>query len=134
MLTMYPTKVEVIDFVIDTLESNNILYEFDNYDSLDNIESAQTSLWMFETSEENKEEIGRILSKIDEKRLNRLKDLGAPEIIIQNELAPLNCNYGLIVDSVLQSSIETILQSLEIKYNILNKDEYIKEDQIFIIT
>ena len=126
ILTMYPRKVEVVDFILDILESNNIEYELDYlFNSLDNMELDQTSLWMFETTKENKEEISKILSEPDQKRVNILKDLGAPEIIMQHELAPLNCNYGLIVDSSLQSSIESILQLLKLKYSILDIDEYV---------
>ena len=42
ILTMYPRKIDVIDFVIGILESNNIEYEFeDNFsDLLDKIELA----------------------------------------------------------------------------------------------
>lgn len=121
ILTIYPIKEETIDFIFDILESNNVEYEFYEWSELDEIESAQTSLWMFETSMEDKEEISKILSEIDQGKLNRLKDMGAPEWIIQNESAPVNCNYGIIVDSSLQSLIENILQSQRLEYKILDK-------------
>ena len=129
ILTMYPRKVEVIDFIFELLDSNNIEYEYYNaFYELDNIDSVTTSLWIFETSKLEKEKISKILSKPDQARLNRLKEWGAPEIIIQNELAPVNCNYGIIIDSNLQSSIESILQSLNLKYTALDINNYINED------
>lgn len=126
LITMYPTEVEVIDFVINILESNKIVYcDVSCAEALDDIKYAQTSLWMFEVSKKNKEEISSILSQVDQKRIDLLKELGAPEIIVQHHLAPINCNYGIIVNSDLQNFIETILQDLKIKYDILDKDEYI---------
>ncbi len=130
ILTMYPREIEEVNFINNILDSNEIEYDFEDIvsDSLEKIEQAQTTLWMFETTQEEKKEICEILSEIDQKRLNRLKEWGAPDIIIQNELAPVNCNYGIIVNSNLQSSIENILQSLNFKYSIVDKDEYIIED------
>ena len=129
ILTMYPRKIEDVNFVNNILDSNKIEYDFEDIvsDSLDKIEQAQTSLWMFETTKEEKEEIGKILSEIDQKRLNRLKELGAPEIIIQSELEPVNCDYGMIINSNLQNIFETFLQKLDIEYNVSDINDYIND-------
>lgn len=126
MLTIFPTEVEEIERIINILKSNDIEYEFDTFGFLDDIESAPTSLWMFETSEENKEKISNILSEVDEKIINFLKELQASDIIIQSQLAPVKCNYGMVVDSSLQNLIETLLQSLNLKYELLDKEDYIE--------
>lgn len=123
MLKIYPRKVDVINFIINVLESNNIEYEFNDFsDSLENIELAQTSLWMFETSKEDKEEISRILSETDQNVVNRLIEWGAPKFILDKELLPLNCDYGIISTKEFQSHIESILQSLKLNYKVKNKD------------
>ena len=131
ILTMYPRKIEHIDFIINILESNSIEYETDQcaacIDTLEKIELAQTSLWIFDASKENKEEINRILSEPDKKRVDRLKEWGAHEILIQNELAPVNCNYGLIINSNLQGVFEKILQTLELKYDVSDINDYIND-------
>ena len=129
ILTMYPRKIEDVNFVNNILDSNKIEYDFEDIvsDSLDKIEQAQTSLWMFETTKEEKEEISKILSEIDQKRLNRLKELGAPEIIIQSELEPVNCDYGMIINSNLQNIFETFLQKLDIEYNVSDINDYIND-------
>ena len=130
ILTMYPRKIEDVNFINNILDSNKIEYDFEDIvsDSLDKIEQAQTSLWMFETTKEEKEEISKILSEIDQKRLDRLKELGAPEIIIQSELEPVNCDYGMIINSNLQNIFETFLQKLDIEYNVSDINDYINDD------
>lgn len=132
ILTMYPRKIEQIDFIIDILESNDIEYETDQcaacIDTLEKIERAQTSLWIFDTSKENKEEINRILCEPDKKRVDRLKEWGAPEILIQNELAPIHCNYGMIINSKLKGIFENFLQTLELKYSVSDINDYFNED------
>ena len=54
--------------------------------------------------------------------------MGAPEIILKHELAPLDCNYGIISSKKFQSQIENILQPLKIEYKILDSDENIIEE------
>lgn len=123
ILTMYPKIEESVDFIFDILDSNNIEYEY--YDfmcELANINNSSTSLWIFETSKKDKEEICNILKEPNQKRLNRLKELNAPEIIIQNELAPVNCNYGVIINKNLEEQIETVFDSLKLNYTILDKN------------
>ena len=121
ILIMYPTEIEEINCIMNILESNDIEYNVSNYiDSLNNIKYAQTSLYMFDTTKEEKEKISEFLSIIDEDSINRLKSWGASDLIIQNELAPVNCNYGIIVKPEFQSTIETLLNSLELKYEIID--------------
>lgn len=131
IFTMYPRRIEQVDFIIDILESNDIEYETDQcaacIDTLKKIERAQTSLWIFDASKENKEEINRILCEPDKKRVDRLKEWGAPEILIQNELAPINCNYGMIINSKLKGIFENFLQTLELEYSVSDINDYIND-------
>ena len=66
-----------------------------------------------------------MLKEPDQNRVNRLKELGAPEIILTNELAPLNCDYGIISSKKYQNQIENILQPLKLEYSILDSEENI---------
>ena len=72
--------------------------------------------------------ICELLKKIDEPRYNRLKELGAPEIILKSELAPLNCDYGIISSKEFQNQIENILQPLKVEYSILDSEENIIQE------
>ena len=124
ILNMYPEDEEVIGFVTDVLELNNIWY-IEDYE-LDNIASSGTSLWMFSVSKEEKEKICEMLKKPDQGIIDRLKKLGAPEFIIKNEESgPTKCTYGVITFENLQSQIENILQSLKLKYCIMDKNQKI---------
>ena len=46
---------------------------------------------------EEKEKICEMLKKTEQDKINRLKELGAPEIIIKHEQEPAICNYGIII-------------------------------------
>lgn len=127
ILTVYPKNEEVIAFIEDVLDLNNISYIED--DSLDNTDLSETSLWIFPSLKEEKEKICEMLKKPDKNRINRLKELGAPQFIIENEESgPTKCTYGVITSNKLQNQIENILQSLKLNYSILNiNEEIIKE-------
>ena len=124
---MYPENEEVIGFVTDVLDLNNIWY-IEDYES-DNIDSSGTSLWMFSVSKEEKEKICEMLKKPDQGRIDRMKELGTPEFIIKDEESgPTKCTYGIITFENLQNQIENILQSLKLNYKVLNsKGEIIKK-------
>lgn len=125
-LNMYPKSREEINFVYDILELNKILYD-DDYLSSD-IDSSNVSLWMFSTSKEEKEKISELLKKEDKRRIARLEELGASEIMLQSERKPLECNYGVIIPKKAQKQIENILQSLKLDYYILDcNNEIIKK-------
>lgn len=127
IINFYPRSQEVISFVIDVLEVNKLSYDVgyaeDIYRHFDG-----NCLWIFEASKEDKENICELLKKIDEPRYNRLKELGAPEIILENELAPLNCDYGIISSKKFQNQIENILQPLKVEYSILDSEENIIQE------
>lgn len=125
ILNMYPENEEVIGFITDVLDLNNIWYT-EEYDP-DNIDSSGTSLWMFSTSKEK--EISEMLKKPDQGRIDRLKELGTPEFIIKDEESgPTKCTYGVITFEKLQKQIENILKSLKLNYKVLNsKGEIIKK-------
>ena len=127
ILNMYPENGEVIGFVTDVLDLNNIWY-IEDYES-DNIDSSGTSLWMFSVSKEEKEKICEMLKKPDQGRIDRMKELGTPEFIIKDEESgPTKCTYGIITFENLQNQIENILQSLKLNYKVLNsKGEIIKK-------
>ena len=127
ILNMYPENEEVIGFVTDVLDLNNIWY-IEDYES-DNIDSSGTSLWMFSVSKEEKEKICEMLKKPDQGRIDRMKELGTPEFIIKDEESgPTKCTYGIITFENLQNQIENILQSLKLNYKVLNsKGEIIKK-------
>ena len=119
-LTIYPRKIEEMQFVWEVMELNKFNYsEWDG----DETDIQGTSLWMFSTSIEEKEKICEMLKKTEQDKINRLKELGAPEIIIKHEQEPAICNYGIITVQSLQNKIENILQSLKVKYCILNSNE-----------
>lgn len=125
-LNMYPKSREEINFVYDILDLNKISY-VDDYMPSD-IDSSNVSLWMFSTSKEEKEKISELLKKEDKQRIARLEELGAPEIILQAQKEPLECNYGVIIHKKAQKQIENILQSLKFDYCILDcNNEVIKE-------
>lgn len=127
IINFYPRSQEVISFVIDVLEVNKLSYDVgyaeDIYRHFDG-----NCLWIFEASKEDKENICELLKKIDEPRYNRLKELGAPEIILKSELAPLNCDYGIISSKEFQNQIENILQPLKVEYSILDSEENIIQE------
>lgn len=123
ILNMYPRSREERDFVYDVLELNNILYTDDYMPS--DIDASGESLWMFSTSKEEKEKISEILKKPDQNKIDRLEELGAPEIIIESEKKPLECNYGIITLEKSQKQIENILQSLKLNYYIIDSNSEI---------
>ena len=129
IINFYPRSQEVISFIIDVLDVNDIYYdvgyEEDIYRYFDG-----NSIWVFEAPKEDKEKICELLKKTDERRYNRLKELGAPEIILKHELAPLDCNYGIISSKKFQSQIENILQPLKIEYKILDSEENIIKEYL----
>lgn len=124
IINFYPRSQEVISFIIDVLVVNDIYYDVGYTDDIYKYFDGN-SIWVFDASKEDKEAICELLKKPDERRYNRLKELGAPEIILKHELAPLECNYGIITSKELQEKIENILQPLKIEYKILDSDENI---------
>ena len=70
-----------------------------------------------------------MLKTIDKDRVDRLKELGAPEIIIKHDTEPAICNYGIITKTKLQEQIENILQSLKLNYLILDKNKEVISEQ-----
>ena len=132
ILTMYPQKIEQINFIIDILYSNEIESRMDGVVYLpSDFRLVKSSLWIFETSRENKEDINRILNEVDQILLNiqmdTLKALGISQHIKKGMIPPPDCNYGIIVDSSLQSSIKNVLQSLKLEYKILDKYGHVIE-------
>lgn len=122
IINFYPRNEEVISFIIDVLQLNNIFYN-EGYTSEICDDFSGNSLWVFGASKKTKEKICKLLEKPDERRYNKLKELGAPEIILKYEQAPLESNYGIITSKILQKTIENILQPLKIEYKILDSDE-----------
>ncbi len=127
ILNMYPENEEVIGFVTDVLDLNDIIY-IEDFD-LNDIDSSGTSLWMFSVSKEEKEKICEMLEKPDQGRIDKLKELWAPEILVEvEESGPTTCTYGVITFENSQNQIENILQSLKLNYKVLdNKGEIIKK-------
>ncbi len=127
IINFYPRSQEVISFIIDVLEINKLSYDVgyaeDIYRYFDG-----NCLWIFEPSKKDKENICELLKKTDERRYNYLKELGAPEIILKSELAPLNCDYGIISSKEFQNQIENILQPLKVEYSILDSEENIIQE------
>ena len=123
-LNVYLKNRETLAFIVDVLELNDIVYvEESTYSDID---LSGTSLWMFSTSKDEKEKICEMLQMPDQKRIDRLKELGAPQIIIDNEvLCPTKCTYGVFSSKKLQKQIENILQSLKLEYVVLNRNREI---------
>lgn len=125
-ITIYPKKIEEIQFVHEVLDLNDIDYlEW----SGDETNIDETALWIFSAPQEEKEQVGEMLKMIDKDRVDRLKELGAPEIIIKHDTEPAICNYGIITKTKLQEQIENILQSLKLNYLILDKNEEVISEQ-----
>lgn len=120
ILNIYPKNKETNAFIYDVLNLNDISYYNDYMPS--DIDSSGESLWMFSTSKDEKVKINDLLKLQDELRIKKLKELEAPNIIIENEYQPIECNYGIITDIKIKKDIENILQSLKLNYCILDSD------------